>query len=204
MTTNITVRYATDIKSKNEIANFNSLGIKGEGISAVSWEQRNTKRSDGVTCIISQMVRRLSGDHKDEVVYMYIQLSGYQSDSSLIKYKKTWGLLQSRGYDIDLILDKKNIMTNHPEGLVLSGTAFCYSSSLNKLSSLIDDEKKIFFACSFSDFFVENTDNVKSESEWMNIFWSQNGVVFMPLGALDEKDCEVVAFGKESTINILR
>ncbi|MEJ1268547.1 hypothetical protein WDV93_20680 [Pantoea ananatis] len=46
--------------------------------------------------------------------------------------------------------------------------------------------------------------NIKSELEWMNNFWSLNGVVFLTLGLLDEMDCEVVALGKKTVIQGLK
>ena len=204
MITNVNVRYAYDINTKNEVANFNLLGIFGKNISATSWEKRNTKRSNGTVYIISEMIRILSGSNEDKSIYIYIQLSGYQPDTRIIRYKKTWGLLQSRGYDTSYVSNKKDIIIDGADGLELSGTGFCSVSSLNKLSALINDERKIYFATVDSDGLDKNIDSIKSSAQWMEIIWSKNGVVFMPLGALDENDCEVVALGKELIINILK
>lgn len=204
MITDITIRYASNISFKNEIANFDSLGVAGENISAVSWEIKNMKRSDGTLTIIKEMVKKLSTSADIETIYIYIQLSGKQPDTRLIRYKKTWGLLKSRGYNFDFMSNKNDFIFNYGGGLALSGTASFDVSLLDNLSKLIKDEKKIFFAIAPSGKKELEVANIKSELEWMNNFWSLNGVVFLTLGLLDEMDCEVVALGKKTVIQGLK
>jgi len=202
MITNVTIRYASNISCKNEIAHFDSLGITGENISAVSWELKNIRRSDGTLTLIEEMVKKLSVTN--DMVTIYIQLSGDQPDTPLIRYKKTWGLLKTRGYDVDFMSNKKNYIFNSGKGLTLAGTASFDISSLSKLLKLIKDEKKIFFAIAPPGNNGLEMASIKSELEWMNNFWSLNGIVFLTLGLLDEMNCEVVALGKETIIEVLK
>ena len=202
MITNVTIRYASNISCKNEIAHFDSLGITGENISAVSWELKNIRRSDGTLTLIEEMVKKLSVTN--DMVTIYIQLSGDQPDTRLIRYKKTWGLLKIRGYDVDFMSNKKDYIFNSGKGLTLAGTASFDISSLSKLLELIKDEKKIFFAIAPLGNNGLEMASIKSELEWMNNFWSLNGIVFLTLGLLDEMDCEVVALGKDTIIEVLK
>ena len=202
MITNVTIRYASNISCKNEIAHFDSLGITGENISAVSWELKNIRRSDGTLTLIEEMVKKLSVTN--DMVTIYIQLSGDQPDTRLIRYKKTGGLLKIRGYDVDFMSNKKDYIFNSGKGLTLAGTASFDISSLSKLLELIKDEKKIFFAIAPLGNNGLEMASIKSELEWMNNFWSLNGIVFLTLGLLDEMDCEVVALGKDTIIEVLK
>ena len=204
MITDVTIQYANEITHKNEITNFPMLGLNAENISAVSWALRKTNRANGTVRLISEMINRLSSENDNKFIDMYIQLSGSQPDTPLIRYKKIWGLLKSRGFKVDFMSHKLDTIISSSEGLTLSGMSRFPVSSLKQMAPFIANERKIFFAFLSSENFVENSDYLQSEKEWMSLIWSKNGVVFMPLGALDEIDCEVVALGKSSSINILR
>ncbi|MEJ1268546.1 hypothetical protein WDV93_20675 [Pantoea ananatis] len=97
MITDITIRYASNISFKMKLPILIHSGVAGENISAVSWEIKNMKRSDGTLTIIKEMVKKLSTSADIETIYIYIQLSGKQPDTRLIRYKKTWGLLEVKG-----------------------------------------------------------------------------------------------------------
>ncbi len=203
MTIDYIVRTAADIHQSNEIANFNSLGIAEKNISAVSWELRKHGRGDGAINLLGRMAEKLCADHNMVNFFVFLQLSGYQPDNRIIRYKKTWGLLKARGYDVENLLDKFDVVTDTDSGLILSGFCRLSLSHLNDLKPLIKSEKNIFFGL-LVDTDKENVDfNVTTRSDWMKLVWLNNGVVFYLLGELDEPDCEVVALGEYKHISAL-
>lgn len=44
------------------------------------------------------------------------------------------------------------------------------------------------------------TPNKNSLSGWMESVWEINGIVFMLMGYFDEKDCELVALGRQGVL----
>ncbi|MFW5388159.1 MULTISPECIES: hypothetical protein [Yersinia] len=204
MTIDTIVRYAENISNQNEIANFHVLDIPRRNIAAVSWERPNVSREDGAIHLLNEMVKKLSRNSTDVTIYMHIQLSSFQPDSAIVRYKKTWGLLKSRGYDVDFLLNKEDFIACTPNGLILSGVCHCPLNSIGYLKDILNAEKKIFFAFTLSNISKDDEKNMTSETEWMDFFWSTNGVIFMILGSFDEANCEVVALGKQQDIAILK
>ncbi len=204
MTIDTIVRYAENINNQNEIANFHVLGIPRRNIAAVSWELPNVSRKDGAIHLLSEMLKKLARNSSNVTIYIHLQLSSFQPDSAIVRYKKTWGLLKSRGYDIDFLLNKENFIACTPNGLILSGICHCPLHLLGCLKDILNSEKKIFFAFTHSNISKDDERNMTSEAEWMDFFWSNNGVIFMILGSFDEANCEVVALGRDQDITILK
>ncbi len=203
MTIDYIVRVAAEIHQPNEITNFNSLGIAEKNISAVSWELRKHGRGDGTINLLGRMAERLCANNEMADFFVFLQLSGSQPDNRIIRYKKTWGLLKARGYDVENLLDKIDVITDTDNGLILSGFCRLSLSHLNDLKPLINSEKNISFGL-FVGSGKGNIDfNVRTRSDWMKLIWLNNGVVFYILGALDESDCEVVALGEYKHISAL-
>ncbi|WP_035341746.1 hypothetical protein [Dickeya sp. DW 0440] len=112
-------------------------------------------------------------------------------------------MLKARGYDVENLLDKIDVITDMDKGLILSGFCRLSLSHLNDLKPLINSEKNISFGL-FVGSGKENIDfNVRTRSDWMKLIWLNGGVVFYILGALDESDCEVVALGEYKHISAL-
>ncbi len=201
MTTNIVHRYAENISSSNEIANFYArYSIKGSSISAVSWEIEDQTRREGSEALLKLMVKKSLPDHEIENITLrvLIELSATQPDSAVVNHKKLWGLLKDRGIHTEDISDKVNFIRKSIDGLILSGEGSINLSQKGLINSLINIEKNVYFSINESKknaFHYE-----KNKSDWMNETWKNGGVIFFPLGFFDEPSCEVVAMGNKKDL----
>ncbi len=205
MTINMIVRYAADIRKDNDITDFNSLFITTEDIEAVSWELLNVNREEGFVPLFTKMVKMLEFYNDRSSIYLYIELSGVQPDTSIIRYKQTWGLLKSRSNDIEFALKKQNVMVQSSQGLSLSGLCYFYLSDLKAAAKLVLTEKKTYLALIPNEDVYEKLDitQIQHVSDWASFIWQHGGIVLMILGAFDDPGCEIIALGKHETISSL-
>lgn len=156
MTTDVIVRYASNINFENEITDFHWLGISGAKISAISWELKNIKRVHGISYLTKQMINKLSGNNDSKTIHLYIQFD-HVPDNRIIRYKKAWGLIKGAGHDVDFMSGKHDIISSNTEGLSLSAIAYFHSNLLTQLNYMISQENKIFFAYSDPACIKKNT-----------------------------------------------
>ncbi len=202
MTTDMIVRYATDICKNNDITNFSSLFITEMNIEAVSWELLDLNRERGFVPLFTKMVETLEIYDDRSSIYLYIELSGVQPDTSITRYKQAWGLLKSRGNDTEFALKKQNVMVQSSRGLTLSGLCHFYLSDLKTAAKLVLTEKKTYLALIPDENIYERLDitQIRHISDWANFIWQHNGIVLMILGAFDDLGCEIVALGRNENI----
>lgn len=204
MITDIVIRYADNISVSNEIANFEGLSIRGENISAVSWELPGIPRRKAGEYLLCNMSSALRSPNSTEKLYVRVELSSEQPDNAIINYKKTWGLLKSFGVHVDDVENKYNFITKGQDGLILSATGMVDLKTKGLVESLFNCEKKTFFSLCDSESICDGLLSNNSQGEWMNLVWGHHGIVFILLGHFDEKDCEIVALGHESQLKPLR
>ncbi|WP_345831217.1 hypothetical protein AAGR22_08030 [Erwinia sp. HDF1-3R] len=204
MITNIVYRYAENISSPNEIANFDArYSIKGPGISAVSWEIESQTRREGSEALLKVMLKKLLPCHEIEKITLrvIVELSATQPDNAVVNHKKLWGLLKDRGIQTEDILDKVNFIRKGMDGLILSGIGTINLAKKGLINSLINIEKNVYFSI---DENKKNTIHYEMDkSNWMNETWKNGGIIFFPLGFFDEPSCEVVAMGNKKDIMYL-
>lgn len=198
MITDIVIRYAENINYENKLADFLRYSIHGDSVAAVSWELPGEPRRKGGEYLLKKMAEKIHSDVNSGILHVMIELSGEQPDNAIVNYKKTWGLLKSRGIRVDDITDKKDFIRKGENGLILScyGTVDLLSDGV--IQSLFNCEEKVYFSL-FSPKY-KWTPNENSLSGWMESVWEINGIVFMLMGYFDEKDCELVALGRQGVL----
>lgn len=194
MITNLIVRRAKDISNPNEIANFNSrYSIACANIAAVSWELPNSSRREFGEILLKKVIKKLQPDCS--AIQIMVEISPEQPNSAIVKYKKTWGLLQDWGVQISNIDDKLSFEKKGLSGFILSGTGVVSMDKENVITPLINSQEKVFFSIGKSGF--RKTSQYSNPNDWMRYIWDEGGIVFMLLGYFDEPSCEVVALANE-------
>lgn len=201
MTTDIVVRYAENINDENEITNFRRYSISGDSIAAISWELSGIPRRKGGECLLKKMAKKILIDVNSGLLHVMVQLSAVQPDNAIVNYKKAWGLLKSRGVRTEDIIQKKDFITQVENGLILSCSGLVSLLSDGVVESLFNCEEKVYFSFINSEYVREELFEEGNVSGWMQRVWSENGVVFMLMGYLDEMDCELVALGNSDILN---
>src|SRR5471030_1716369 len=84
MTTDIVIRYAEDINHENEIANFQRYTIRGNSISAVSWELPGIPRRKGGEYLLKKMTERILLGSKAAMLHVMVELSATQPDNAIV------------------------------------------------------------------------------------------------------------------------
>jgi len=204
MITDKVIRFANNISTGNEIANFKQLSIGGENISAVSWELPGVPRRNAGEYLLKIMSSTLCTPNSTGKLYVRVELSSEQPDNAIVNYKKTWGLLKSFGVHIDGIENKSNFIQKGQDGLILSATGVLDLQSQGIIESLFNCELKTYFSLCDSNIIHDDQLRNNSQYEWMNLMWKHHGIVFILLGHFDEKDCEIVALGHQSQLKPLR
>jgi len=204
MITNVFLRYAEDVSTANDIADFYSrYSIEGINISAVSWEFTKQTRRDGSEELLKMMIKKLLSvnDLEGAEMRVVVELSAVQPDSAIVNNKKLWGLLQDRGINVDKVSDKISFLQKQNDGLRVSGTGIIDLSQNGVIGSLINTEINVYF--SISRYKFKEIDYGKGRSHWMNETWKKGGVVFFALGFFDEPSCEIVAMGNKKELRNL-
>lgn len=205
MTTDVFTRYAEDISSANDIADFyGRYSITGTNISAVSWEVTNRTRREGGESLLRLMIKRLLLLNELDGVKLtvIVELSAVQPDSAVVNHKKLWGLLQDRGVNIDSIYDKVSFLKKNNDGLKVSGAGVIDLSQEGVISSLMNSENNVYFV--INRYSSKKIYYGEVRSYWMNETWREGGVVFFALGFFDEPSCEIAAMGnKREILNLI-
>lgn len=204
MITDKVIRFANNISTGKEIANFKRLLIGGENISAVSWELPGAPRRNAGEYLLKIMSSTLCTPNSTGKLYVRVELSSEQPDNAIVNYKKTWGLLKSFGVHIDGIENKSNFIQKGQDGLILSATGVLDLQSQGIIESLFNCEVKTYFSLCDSKIIHDDQLRNNSQGEWMNLLWRHHGIIFILLGHFDEKDCEIVALGHHSQLKPLR
>ncbi len=200
MTTDIIVRYAKNVNYDNDIADFSRYGVSGENIAAVSWELPTASRKEEGENLLKCMVGKILPDDTVGNLQVMVTMSASQPDNAIVKYKKTWGLLNANGITIDDISHKVDFLIKSKNKLILSGVGTISLESQGIISSLFNCDENVYFSLIDYGRKVINDLQVGTPSEWMKLVWENGGIVFMLLGYFDETDCELVALSYEDIL----
>ncbi|MBM7341242.1 hypothetical protein [Pantoea coffeiphila] len=198
MITNYIKRYAEDLRSSNDIACFDKIFLSLDGVSAVSWEWQGHSRREYGEELLRNMFSLVN--HDGGSMNVMVQLVPEQPNTAMVKYKKTWGLIESCGLNLNLIENRMSFIDKGCNGLILSGFGSVSSDVTHEIEKLINSEERLFFSNLTPDFdFSEENSNGRL-SFWINSIIRNDGLVFFHLGSFDEKDSEVVVVGKKYNI----
>lgn len=105
ITNKLIIRKASNIFSKNEIADFNSLYFSpSDGISAISIENNEwTRLLENMYELLSYSFQKVNSQ---ETSIRFMMCLHDQPNNKIVKYKGGWGLLKHH-LDIDKIRSKK-------------------------------------------------------------------------------------------------
>lgn len=195
MTINYVRRYVEDIKSKNDIYDFSGLIPEMNGISAVSWELPNCPRREFGARLLKEIYSSIT-DNGSDCTHVMVQLVPEQTDTAIVNYKKTWGLIGSSGIKLDDFQDKSSFIDKGDKGLILTGYCRVVNSLCSELQELINAEERLFFSNIEPDLSDTDTSQNGRLTKWIENILNNDGVVFFLLGRFDENDSEVVAIGK--------
>ncbi|MCP2231649.1 MULTISPECIES: hypothetical protein [Erwinia] len=202
MTTKIVTRYAENINKNNEIAKFEKYFIEGENISALSWEMPNEPRKKMGEALVKMMAEKISLTEEKQI-NVILELTPEQPDNAIVKHKKTWGLIESRGIDVSKINNKKSYITPGKKGLVLTGTGKIPISTVGVIQGIINSQDKLYFTNIEADNISQQDGSFGKISDWMKKVWENNGIIFILLGSFDEIHSEIVALGHKENLLFL-
>lgn len=200
MTISHVKRYAEDISIKNDIYNFNKLLPNVDGLSAISWEWPGYSRRKYGEQLLKEMYITINKNISDGIHSM-VQLVPEQPNTRIVRYKKTWGLIENSGVEINLFLKKESFTESGISGLVLTGYSYIPTSLEGEVQKLINLEEKLFFSNIPPEFDVDVVPQVERLIKWLYSIFNNDGIVFFLLGSFDENDAEVVAVGRKSVID---
>ncbi|CAK6490127.1 hypothetical protein PANNVG_00808 [Pantoea sp. Nvir] len=204
MVANVFSRFAEDISTANDIANFyGRYSIEGENVSAVSWALTKQARREGSEELLKMMIMKLLSVDKLEGVKLrvVVEISALQPDSTIVNHKKLWGLLKDRGINVDKVSHKVSFLQKQNDGLRISGAGMIDLSQKGLISRLVNTELNVYFSISRYD--PKEIDYGKGRYYWMNETWREGGVIFFALGFFDEPSCEIVAMGNRKELRNL-
>ncbi|AUH00635.1 hypothetical protein CWC46_12970 [Prodigiosinella confusarubida] len=196
MTINYIKRYAENLNVKNDIANFNGLLFSLDGISAVSWELPGCSRREYGEQLLKDIYTATTGNNSDGI-HVMVKLVPEQPDTAIVNYKKTWGLIEHSGVNLDNIFDKRSFIDNGVKGLVLTGFGYIFNTGGGEIQKLINVEEKLFFSNLSPDIDINNNSQADRLTQWLHNILLNDGTIFFLLGRFDEKDSEVVALGSK-------
>lgn len=196
MTINYVKRYAENINSKNDIYDFSGFIPGMNGVSAVSWELPSFHRREFGAELLKEIYSSVT-DGCSDCVHVMVQLVPDQTDTAIVNYKKTWGLIENSGVKIDDFQDRTSFIDKGEKGLILTGYCHVASSLCSVLQGLINAEEKLFFSNVAPDVSDSDTPQAGRLKKWIENILNNDGVVFFILGRFDENDAEVVAIGKK-------
>lgn len=196
MTINCVKRYADDLNVKNDITNFDKLSFSLDGISAVSWELPGCTRREYGEKLLKDMYTYVTDDSAENI-HVMVQLVPEQPNTAIVKYKKTWGLIENSGVNTNYIYDKSSFIDNGVKGLILTGTGYIIKHVDNELQKLINSEERLFFSNIKPNVNIEDNPQFDRLTHWINNILHNDGVIFFLLGHFDERDTEVVALGSK-------
>lgn len=168
MTTKIVIRHAENINKKNEIARFDSYGIEEENISALSWEIPNEPRAKSGGYLLKKMISKVSLlSNKKQTIGVMLELTPEQPNNAIVNHKKTWGLVEGCGVDVNKIINKISHLNPGKKGLVLTGTGRISLDKVDLIQNFINTQEKLYFS-SFNSYEVDEYEKeLDSPSKWM-------------------------------------
>lgn len=200
MTTNIILRKAIDIRNENEIANFDELGICEQSASAISIELVDYRFFDNKSKFLTNVIGKVFQD--EEKIFFFIDLSG-QPDNRIVRYKKGWGLLKSRG-SFELIENKEELMKENNgklDFLLLGEVRVNDVFSINEILRL---GEKVFFLIkktSLNQMSKKIINDVTDQNSWIKYNLILGNIIVFFLGSyFDESSCEVVFMSNDQSI----
>lgn len=202
MTINYVKRFVKDVNIENDICNFSKFIPELHGVSAMSWEFPNMSRRQFGAQLLKEIYYNVTGDFLYNT-YVLLQLTPEQPDNTIVRYKKTWGLVEGSGIKLDDYKEHKSFIDKGNNGLVLTGICRIKEKICNSLQELINSEENLFF----SDITpLRSNEELHSNSRmdiWLKEILNNNGFVFFLLGRFDEKDAEIVVVSKHPKLKML-
>lgn len=201
MTTNVILRKAIDVRKKNEIANFDELGIYDQPASAISIELINYRSFDNKSKFLTNIISRVFQNEKK--IFFFISLNG-QPDNRIIRYKKGWGLIKSRG-NFELVENKEELMKENNGKLDFLLLGEVCVNDIFSINEILNLGETVFFLIKKNKFELDAekkfVNDVTDPNSWIkhNIVLG-NTIVFFLDSYFDESSCEVVFMSNDQSI----
>ena len=209
------LRKTKNIRSDNDVLNFDYVKKLSKDFPAMSLEKKYQDREHGYTDILLKLIDSCHLDMKNYYLGYYSEFVPLQDNSKILKYKGYWFVKDSQnekyanlwGKRYSFLTNKKEFLLEKQDKLKMSGIVFLNLENTNEIEELIKSVSynvdRGFFFIIQKNFLDEFEEIIKKYdySDYIDFVVNKHGCVFILLGDEDNKSSEIVVISNEIIIN---
>ncbi|EPN50953.1 hypothetical protein A244_18343 [Pseudomonas syringae pv. actinidiae ICMP 18807] len=194
MTTDIRIASTFDISKGNEIINLaREFNVGGVVLSAASYSV-STEVKKPLAFVLTFIYKAIVGKFPHYDVWLFLGNSATQPDTRMVRYKRLWGALRSRGFDIPGSNEFLEAMVEVSGGLKFFGAVLLSELSIETVADVVIDERCSYIVALPKKINVLNaldmgwSGEMSKDFERLRCVSKKKGIVFKRVGEFDDDE----------------
>ncbi|WP_259642214.1 hypothetical protein [Pseudomonas syringae] len=209
MTTDVRVASTVNVLKENEIIYIPCAAIaEGAVLSAASFSiSLEAQKPLG---LVLRFIYKLVAERFSQYdFWLFLGNSATQPDTRVVRHKKLWGALRTRGFEIPDSNDAIETMVEVGGGVKFFGVMCFYESSIEIVADLIVHERCSYIAALPKSFDFRRaldmrwTGEISKDFDWLRCVSKAGGIVFKRAGEFDDAERGFVAIALPEVIKEL-
>jgi len=205
----IEVLRAADVTEENDVINVSCARDKKAGmLSAASFLVARDSRG-GVGVVLDFIFTLLSEKFPEHDIWLFVGNSSIQPDTRIVRYRKLWGALKSRGLEVLGGMDFRETIVYDGQGIKFFGASRLSGLSVESVVNIILNERCSYVAALPKSFkFNEALEHgwvgdLVEDLDYCYCACERNGLIFKRVGEFDDGQRGFVSIGSPNSINLL-
>ncbi|WP_245399228.1 hypothetical protein [Pseudomonas syringae] len=209
MTTDIRVSSTFDVSKENEIINISRAVIAERVVLSAASFSTSLKAQKPLGRVLKFIYKLIDEKFSHYDLWLFLGNSATQPDTRVVRHKKLWGALKSRGFDIPGSSEVAETMIEVGGGVKFFGAVCLSEYSIAIVADVIVDERCSYFAALPKNFNFQRsldkgwTGEISKDFDCLHCVSKAGGIVFKRVGEFDDAERGFVAIALPEVIKEL-
>ncbi|WP_335945380.1 hypothetical protein [Pseudomonas sp. G166] len=209
MTTDIKVESAPDLLVNNEVFNIRCARKReGEVLSVASFLTAGAS-CELVSSVLNYLYELIEKKLPDYDLWLFIGSSAWQPDTRIVRHRKLWGALKSRGYEIVGGSNSQEYIVEEEGKIKFFGALRLSKMSIGTVANVLEAERCSYVIALPKGFNVQValdkgwSGDVEEDLSFHYLLSEKQGLLFKKVGEFDDGERGFITVGSSELIRVL-
>jgi hypothetical protein len=213
MTTDLRMLRAANVFVDNDVLRLPSdASAAGLELAGAAWLTTGEPAKDAHRRSLRHAMQRLLASESPYSLWLLVCHTAWQIDSRLVRHRRLWGSLKARGLEIPFGRDAGEHLIEGSEGLRFFGALQLAPTSVASVAAILEAEPASHLVAlnercnTIAKALVERgwpRTHAGPDSDVLRAVCGENGIVFWPIGAFDDREAGFAVIAKPPLIEQL-
>lgn len=209
MTADIKVTIAPDLLVSNEVFNTRCARKREGGLLSVASFLTAGASSDSVSLVLNYLYGLIEKKFPDYDLWFFMGSSAWQPDTRIVRHRKLWGALKSRGYEVVGGSHSQEYIVEAEGKIKFFGALRLSKLSIETVASVLEAERCSYVAALPKGFDVQIaldkgwSGDVEEDLSFHYLLSEKQGLLFKKVGEFDDGERGFISVGLLEQISVL-